>query len=191
MTGRALRIRKRADCRQQRIPRVARQGRPYDGVFSAHTKKAHLAVSLFRCFVWCGTKSRTRDLLITSPSRAPVYIGAGRSSLFSKGYSGNIPPMFAVGVDVLWTFLLVIELVRLNPYGCPTFAVKANQDPVGRVDFYDRSIWLFPWLALCDLLSWDAHPHSYSNTAWVHGGFPRCSFRHNRSRHDLSWCVGF
>ena len=53
MTARALRIRKRADCRQQRMPRVARQGRPYDGVFSAHTKKAHLAVSLFRCFVWC------------------------------------------------------------------------------------------------------------------------------------------
>ena len=53
MTASALRIRKRADCRQQGMPRVARQGRPYDGVFSAHTKKAHLAVSLFRCFVWC------------------------------------------------------------------------------------------------------------------------------------------
>jgi hypothetical protein len=31
------------------------------------TKKAHLAVSLSWYCVWCGTRSRTRDLLITSP----------------------------------------------------------------------------------------------------------------------------
>ena len=60
--------------------------------------------AVYEALYGAGTKSRTRDLLITSPRLGALYIGKTLKNHRFGRYLGNITGIFVAGVDVMWTF---------------------------------------------------------------------------------------
>jgi len=79
-----------------------------------------------------GTRSRTRDLLITSPKKVPVFIGEHVKALYFQGYMGNRVPMFPLGVDTLWTLFCLSLHAPSKPFTvCSRPHFRFRCDPAG------------------------------------------------------------